>query len=59
MHSERQLVLFFSLFSGERTVCIIFVSMCSAAAGAAVRQDQCSCVKSVLLCTGFGLDRFI
>lgn len=46
-------------FSDGRTVCMIFVSMCSAAAGAAGRQEQLSCVKSVLLCTGFGLDQFM
>lgn len=44
-------------FSDGRTV--IFVSMCSAAAGAAGRQEQLSCVKSVLLCAGFGLDQFM
>lgn len=46
-------------FSDGTTVCIIFVSVCSAAADAAVRQEQFSCVKSVLLCTGFGLDQFM
>lgn len=56
MHSERQFLLFISFFSDGTTVCILFV--CSAAADAAVRQEQFSCVKSVLLCTGFGLDQF-
>lgn len=57
MRSERQFLLFISLFSDGTTVCIIFV--CLAAADAAVRQEQFSCVKSVLLCTGFGLDQFM
>lgn len=59
MHSERQFLLFISFFSDGTTMCIIFVSVCSAAADAAVRQEQFSCVKSVLLCTGFGLDQFM
>lgn len=52
-------LLFLIFFSDGRTLCIIFVSMCSAAADAAVRQEQFSCVKSVLLSTGFGLHPFM
>lgn len=35
------------------------VSMCSATADAAVRQEQFSGVKSLVLCIGFGLDQFM
>lgn len=59
MPAERQFLLFLSFFPDGTTVCITFVSMCSAAADAAVRQGQFSGVESLVLCTGFGLDQFM